>query len=93
MSSKENDKILQQVRMGLMRAKIASKREEATQRRQEAEMRAELDLLLDDLVQNDVDLTTPEGLAIAVKVWTVKMARRRGSDGTGLTNGDCFLQQ
>jgi len=92
MSSLENDNILQQVRLGLMRGKIQSKKAEAAERRREAQMHAELELMLDDLVQNDVDLTSPEGVAIAVKVWTVKMARRRGSNATGLTDGEIFLR-
>ncbi|MBI3477132.1 MAG: hypothetical protein HY010_15475 [Acidobacteria bacterium] len=90
--SGENDKILHEVRLGLMQAKIASKREEARERRREEEMRTELELMLDDLTQNDVDLNSPEGMAIAVKCWAVKMARRRGADSGGLTNGEIFLR-
>ena len=88
----KNQKYIQRARLALHDQHREQARARATAKRIAEQARAKVNLLLDDLAQEGVDVTTEYGKAVLLSVLAQKMADATGQRGSVLTDGDVFLK-
>jgi hypothetical protein len=89
-SSKDNLRRIAAARLALHKERMKAGRERATDKKRHQQTRAKLDVLLDDLKQEGVDVTTPDGQRILFDVILREIAESGEQDT--LTGGDIFLR-
>jgi len=86
-----NQKFIQRARLALHDQRREQARARSAAKKVAEAARVKVNLLLDDLTQEGIDVTTPHGKAMLFSVIAQKIADNAKSEGTGLSDGDIFL--